>query len=334
MHYIISLPICSHVCHVPHNCTIPFKAFVPLFLFVYVYISLCICYGIHLFSTWSAEVTLCSLLSYWRPWHPPAAIHQWPHELWSPRCPTTRRARSTPVPASITAASVKIPPFWLADPLVWLAQVKAQFATRSITCQRTRFDHVVLALSNEFATEVRDIIFSQPEVEAYSKVPPDQEDGCFREEAPASPLHFKGTQRLEAYTAPTADAAAPGRLLAPNQTTFPPGTIFQRLPSLVSMVLASPLGTLFPSTPWPTWLTRFWKLPHPQCHPSPLHPCPRPLHHLPLPDRKWPSQLISLLELSNWSQLTWLSRLQAADWRRTPPSQRGQNSWWMTLSTS
>ena len=60
-----------------------------------------------------------------------------------------------PVPASVTAVSVKIPPFWPADLLVWFAQVEAQFATHNITSQRTRFDHVVAALSNKFATEVR-----------------------------------------------------------------------------------------------------------------------------------------------------------------------------------
>ena len=75
-----------------------------------------------------------------------------------------------PVSASVAAVSVKIPPFWPADPLVWFAQVEAQFATHNITSQRTRFDHVITALFNEFATEVRNIILSPLEVDAYSKL--------------------------------------------------------------------------------------------------------------------------------------------------------------------
>ena len=63
---------------------------------------------------------------------------------------------------------------------------------------------------------------------------------------------------------------------------------FQWLPSHVRMVLASS-GTLFPSTPWSRWPTRYWKLPHPQCYPSPLQPRPQPNCQLPLPAQKWPS---------------------------------------------
>ena len=75
--------------------------------------------------------------------------------------------RSNPKPRSQWCPS-KFPPFWLADPLVWLMQVEAQFAIRNITYQRTHFDHVVAALSHEFATEIRDIILHPPEEHAYS----------------------------------------------------------------------------------------------------------------------------------------------------------------------
>jgi hypothetical protein len=55
-----------------------------------------------------------------------------------------------------------IPQFWPAAPRIWLAQVEAQFATRNISSQRTKFDHVIASLSHEYATEVQDIILSPP----------------------------------------------------------------------------------------------------------------------------------------------------------------------------
>ncbi len=63
---------------------------------------------------------------------------------------------------AVASVRIKLPPFWPSDPQVWFAQVEAQFATRRITVQRTKFEYMVSALAPEFAAEVRDIILAPP----------------------------------------------------------------------------------------------------------------------------------------------------------------------------
>ena len=80
---------------------------------------------------------------------------------------TSASAGRTAEASRVESYSMKIPPYWPADPQVWFAQVEAQFAARGITAQRTMYHHIVGSLSTDVAMEIRDLLLKPPEERPY-----------------------------------------------------------------------------------------------------------------------------------------------------------------------
>lgn len=70
-------------------------------------------------------------------------------------------------PVSVDRVSVKVPPFWANDPVLWFAQIENQFDLAGISQDSTKFNYAASALEQRYATTVRDIIVKPPSVGKY-----------------------------------------------------------------------------------------------------------------------------------------------------------------------
>ncbi|XP_030832226.1 uncharacterized protein LOC115920522 [Strongylocentrotus purpuratus] len=70
----------------------------------------------------------------------------------------------------VGAVSIKLPPFWRGDPEVWFAQASAQFETRGITSEQTKYAYIIATLPSDVALEIRDILISPPLIKPYTEL--------------------------------------------------------------------------------------------------------------------------------------------------------------------
>ena len=140
-----------------------------------------------------------------------------------------------PVPAEprVSAVQIKLLPFWPKDPVLWFAQVEAQFLTRGITVSKTKFDYVVSCPAPEYATEVR--VLEPPAEQPYGtlkahRATENSRAALHRGATPSQML--RRTQELLGDMAPRMDAVLLRELF------------LQRLPANVHIVLTPSTGDL------------------------------------------------------------------------------------------
>ena len=70
--------------------------------------------------------------------------------------------------ARLNVVSIKLPQFWPDKTRFWFAQAEAQFHTKGITNEKTKFSHVVTMLDSKTATQAMDVIEVPDTVEPYT----------------------------------------------------------------------------------------------------------------------------------------------------------------------
>ena len=64
--------------------------------------------------------------------------------------------------SAIQSVTIKVPPFWPTSPKVWFALLEAQFSSRSITSDETKYNHALLGLDKATAGELSILLLNPP----------------------------------------------------------------------------------------------------------------------------------------------------------------------------
>ena len=73
-----------------------------------------------------------------------------------------------PTDNEANAVSLKLPDFWKKSPEVWFARVEAQFSTKQITSDQTKYDYIVSILDIDTADEMQSILIHPPNDDKYN----------------------------------------------------------------------------------------------------------------------------------------------------------------------
>ena len=66
------------------------------------------------------------------------------------------------------AVALKLPDYWTDKPEAWFAHIEAQFNTKGINQDGTKFDYLVSALDNVTAGEVEAVLLNPPAADKYA----------------------------------------------------------------------------------------------------------------------------------------------------------------------
>lgn len=73
-------------------------------------------------------------------------------------------------PSQLSKVSVKVPPFWKDNPVLWFRQLESQFINSGVTTPLTKYHTVVGHIETDVLAQVGDIIGDIPGSDAYQKL--------------------------------------------------------------------------------------------------------------------------------------------------------------------